>query len=162
MSSVKKICIFSLDRWYLRSLEWEMVWQYNKAHYKCLPWKERKRDRHFPLLPTVKVPELSPKQPHACGNHHALSFFVLIWKCNSVFLTNTASLLAWQIFVTQTQLMYKWVVTCWLKWFWINCIEESKILLKVLFFHSPLFLSWPHSALTFALSLDSAFFLVLL
>lgn len=51
-----------------------MVWQCNKAYYKCLPSKGGKCI-HFPLLPTVKVLALSPKQPHACGNNQALSFF---------------------------------------------------------------------------------------
>lgn len=39
---------------------------------------------------------LSPQQPRACGNNHALPFFVvvvvLIWKYNSIFVTNMASL----------------------------------------------------------------------
>lgn len=39
--------------------------------------KKKKRNRHFPLLPTVKVLALSPKQPHACGSNHALSFFCI-------------------------------------------------------------------------------------
>lgn len=53
--------------------------------------KGKNKRRHLPLPPPVQVFTLSPKQPHACGNNHALSVFVLIWKCNSVFLTNIAS-----------------------------------------------------------------------
>lgn len=77
-------------------------------------------------------------------------FFVLMWKCSSIFLTNTASLLAGQIFVTQTPLMYKYVVTGWLKLLWINYTKEGKVLLKVFFFFPFLFPSLPSLLLLFS------------
>lgn len=39
---------------------------------------ERMRTRQFPLLLSVKVLPLSPKQPHAPSNNHALSSSVQI------------------------------------------------------------------------------------
>lgn len=90
MSSFER-CIVNLDRWYLRSLKREMTWQCNKTYHKWLSQKEWEQDRQFPLLLNAKVLALSPKQPHAPSNNHALSSSVLIWKWNSISLTHIAS-----------------------------------------------------------------------
>lgn len=90
MSSSER-CIVNLDRWYLRSLKRVMTWQCNKTYHEWLSREEWEQDRQFPLLLRVKVQALSPKQPRAPSNNHALSSSVPIWKWNSISLTHTAA-----------------------------------------------------------------------
>lgn len=117
MSSFER-CIVNLDRWYLRSLKREMTWQCNKTYHKWLSQKEWEQDRQFPLLLSVKVLALSPKQPHAPSNNHARSSSVLIWKRNSISLTHIASASDLSSsFSAGAQLIYSDMgFVYWLKW----------------------------------------------
>lgn len=66
--------------------------------------------------------------------------FEVIWKCSLIFLTNSASLLASQIFMTHTLPICKQFVTCCLKWLWINWINQKRILFDIFNFFPFVFL----------------------
>lgn len=86
--------------------------------------------------------------------------FELIWKCSLIFLTNTASLLAWQIVVTGTSPMSKQFVTCCLKWLWINRISQKVFYLTYLTFYLLFFFLLQTTLFLQLLSSDCSTFLV--
>lgn len=110
-------CIVNLDRPYLRMLKREMTWRCNKTYHKWLSQKEWEQDRQFPLLLSVQVLPLSPKQPHAPSNNHALSSSVLIWSWNSISLTHIASACLVKLFLCWSSADVWWMgFVHWLRW----------------------------------------------
>lgn len=118
----------------------------------CLE-SRKKRVRHFPLLPTVKVLTLSPKQPHACGNNHALSFSCTNMKVQFNLFDKYCITSGWKNFLS---LKLIWCVSrLWRsgwKDFELIILNKVKFYLRCYFFFAFLF-SLSQPALTPSLSI---------